>query len=249
MFHVKFINKKRVIYSDIIPEVEHFFTTREFVIRSDENRLSTIVEENKQDICKYLNIPTKLLLSPVQTHSGNVKIANSKIETYQNTDGLIVDNSDIGVYLNYADCTPIILYDKKHNVGAVLHAGWKGTVAQISTNAINIMKKEYLTNLEDVYAIIGPTIAICCYCVGEDVFNQLKNTVSNIEPYSTSIYDKIYVDLKGINKQQLIDIGVPNHNIDVCPYCTSCNNDMFFSYRKENGTTSRHSAVLKLKNI
>ena len=54
----------------------------------------------------------------------------------------------------------------------------------------------------------------------------------------------IYVDLKGINKRQLEEAGVKE--IDVCPYCTVCNNELFFSYRKENATTNRHSAVIKL---
>lgn len=249
MFHVKFIKKKRVIYSDLIPEVEHFFTTRELVIRSDEKELQENVKSNFEDVCNYLKLGKDRLISPVQTHSNNVKVASKRIEAFPNTDGLILHETDIGVYLNFADCTPIILYDKKHNVGAVLHAGWRGTAGQISTNAIKILKKNYLTNLEDLYAVIGPSIGICCYNIGEDVYNQLKGTVSKIEPYCTAIYEKLYIDLKGINKQQLLDLGIPKNNIDVCPYCTSCNNDMFFSHRKENGTSSRLSAVLRLKPI
>ena len=57
---------------------------------------------------------------------------------------------------------------------------------------------------------------------------------------------KIYVNLKEINKRQLEEIGVKY--IDVCPYCTSCNNDLFYSYRKEGGTTNRHSAIIKLED-
>ena len=59
----------------------------------------------------------------------------------------------------------------------------------------------------------------------------------------------IYVDLKGINKRQLIGAGMKSENIDVCNFCTVCNNSLFFSYRKENATTNRHSAVVKLSNI
>ena len=58
----------------------------------------------------------------------------------------------------------------------------------------------------------------------------------------------IFIDLKGINKQQLIESGVKPTNIDICPYCTVCDNNLFFSYRKENATTNRHSAVIKLIN-
>lgn len=248
MFHVKFINKKKVIYSDIIPETEHFFTTRETVIRSEDKNLQEVIQQNKVDISAYLNIPQGDLLTPVQTHSANLRVAKKTIHNYPNTDGLIIDDTSSAIYLNFADCTPIILYDKKHNVGSVAHAGWRGTAAKIVPKAVEYIKQEYLSNNDDIYAVIGPAIGVCCYNVGNDVYEQLKSTVSTIMPYTNIIFDETYVDLKGINKQQLMDIGIDEENIDVCPYCTSCNNDMFFSYRKEKGTTSRHSAILKLKN-
>ena len=247
MFHVKFINKKGVIYSDIIPDVEHFFTTRETVIRSQEEDMQGIIKENLNDICDYLNIDKMSLISPNQTHSSNIRVISKSLESYPNTDSLILDNYEQAVYLNFADCTPIILYDKKHNIGAIAHAGWRGTASQIGPKTFELMQEKYFSTPDNLYVVIGPTIAICCYCVGEDVYQKLKNTIKDIEPYYTTVYEKIYVDLKGINKQQFLDIGVPRNNIDVCPYCTSCNNNLFFSYRKENGTTSRHSAILKLK--
>ena len=56
--------------------------------------------------------------------------------------------------------------------------------------------------------------------------------------------EKYFVDLKEINRQQLLATGITK--IDICDYCTSCANELFFSYRKENGTTKRHSAIVKL---
>jgi YfiH family protein len=55
-----------------------------------------------------------------------------------------------------------------------------------------------------------------------------------------------HADLKLINKLQLLACGL--EKIDVCEYCTSCQNELFFSYRRENGNTARHSAVIFLKN-
>ena len=60
------------------------------------------------------------------------------------------------------------------------------------------------------------------------------------------------LSVKGLKQyfkeQQLIESGVKSTNIDICPYCTVCDNNLFFSYRKENATTNRHSAVIKLIN-
>lgn len=85
---------------------------------------------------------------------------------------------------------------------------------------------------------------MCCYNVGEEVYNKLIATVKNSDGLYEYRDDKIFVDLKNINRQQLIEAGITE--IDVCHYCTVCDNDMFFSYRKENATTNRHSAVIKL---
>ncbi len=76
------------------------------------------------------------------------------------------------------------------------------------------------------------------------MLQKLKSTVNDFSGLSEIRNGEIFVDLKNINRQQLLEAGVSE--IDVCPYCTVCNNDLFFSYRKENATTNRHSAVLKL---
>lgn len=44
--------------------------------------------------------------------------------------------------------------------------------------------------------------------------------------------DIFFLDLKAINVKILIEAGIKPENIEVSPYCTSCRNDLFFSYRK-----------------
>ena len=56
--------------------------------------------------------------------------------------------------------------------------------------------------------------------------------------------EKYYVDLKTVNQHQLEELGISR--IDKCNYCTYDSIDVFFSYRKEQGNTARHSAILKL---
>ncbi len=239
MFYFDEINGKRILKSDLLQNLEHFFTTKETVIKSAKPEMENLITKNKELIKEYLQV--KELVSPTQTHSANIDFAKIGKTDYPDTDALILNNPYQAVYLNFADCTPVILYDKKNNVGAVAHAGWKGTVQQIATKTIEIMQ----ANPKDIIAVIGPAISICCYEVGNDVFEKLKKTVKSYNNLFTIKNNKIYVDLKGFNAQQLKELGVKE--IDICPYCTSCNNDLFYSYRKENGTTNRHSAVIKLK--
>lgn len=234
MFYFDFINEKRILKSDYLPDLNHFFTTRDTVIRSKE----LDVEDNINLVCKYLN--TDELISPTQTHSANVDFAKVGKSDYPETDALILDNDKQAVFLNFADCTPVILYDKKRHIAAIAHAGWRGTAQKIVQKTFEKMS----SNPEDIIAVVGPAISICCYNVGEDVYNQLKATVNDFDGLSRIKNDEIFVDLKGINARQLNELGITE--IDVCPYCTCCDNDIFFSYRKENGTTNRHSAVVRL---
>ena len=239
MFKEKIIDSGKVIYSDLIPELEHFFTTRESSINDD--RIKNLTAD-------YLGIKVEDLVNPAQTHSSNVAIAKIGCNRYPETDGLILTNKTQGVYLRFADCVPVILYDKKNNIGAVSHAGWRGTVARIVPKTIRkMMAITKSDDLKNIYVIIGAAIGGCCYNVGEEVIEGVKNSVDDYSDLFKKDGDKVFVDLKLTNARQVEEMGVPKSNIDICPYCTSCRNDMFFSYRKENGTSNRHNAVIKLK--
>lgn len=246
MFYFENINGKKVLKSNLLKNVEAFFTTKDICIKSKENEMQNIVSDNKKIICDYLKIDEKNLITPSQTHTANIELAIESRHDYPDCDALILKDKNLGIFLNFADCTPVILYDEKQNIGAISHAGWRGTAQRIAPLTVEKMVKEFNSNAKDVIAVIGPAIGFCCYNVGQEVYEKLSQTVNNFNGLYEIRQGNIFVDLKNINKQQLLEIGV--EKIDVCPYCTVCNNENFFSYRKENATTSRHSAVIKLKD-
>lgn len=246
MFYFENINGKKILKSNLLKNVEAFFTTRNICIKSKEIEMQNIVSENKKIICDYLKIDEKNLITPSQTHTANIDIAIESKHDYPDTDALILKDKNLGIFLNFADCTPVILYDERQNIGAIAHAGWRGTAQRITPLTVEKMVKEYNSQAKDIIAVIGPAIGFCCYNVGQEVYEKLSQTVNNFNGLYEIRQGNIFVDLKNINKQQLLEIGV--EKIDVCPYCTVCNNENFFSYRKENATTSRHSAVIKLKD-
>ena len=241
MFYFDEINGKKILKSDIL-KAEHFFTTRDCCIQSQDAEYESIVTSNKKLICKYLRV--EKLISPCQTHTSHIETAQKDKDFYPDTDGLIIKDKGLAVFLNFADCTPVIIYDNVKNIGAVSHAGWRGTAGKIAAKTVQKMINNFSCNPKDITAVIGPAISMCCYNVGFDVYEKLKSTVNNFEGLSEIREGNIFVDLKGINARQLEEIGV--QQIDICPYCTCCDNNMFFSYRKENATTNRHSAILKL---
>ena len=223
MFYFDKINGQKILRSDLLGEVNAFFTTRNV----------------KPCDLEFIN---GRLLSPNQTHSANVEIVDSGNE-YLQTDGLILNNTKDTIFLKFADCTPLIFYDTKNKVGAISHAGWRGTAQRIGIKTVEKMTKHFNTTPEDLIVLIGPAIGICCYEVSEEVKETLLDSVED----KKGLFEARNIDLKLINARQLEEVGV--RNIDVCPYCTSCNNDLFYSYRKENGTTDRHFAVLNLNKF
>ena len=134
MFYFSEINGQKVLKSDLLEDVNAFFTTR-----GDTSSLMSSFS------CR--------IISPIQTHSDNIELVDNRNE-YPNTDSLILSQTDTLIYLRFADCTPLIFYDKKHNVASIAHAGWRGTVARIGVLTLRAMYAAYGTRPEDVLLIL-----------------------------------------------------------------------------------------------
>lgn len=241
----KFTDKK-VFSSSLLKEesVKAFFTTRDFPLKAGErDDLIEEVEKNKKLLCKGLDIPFTNLFIPQQTHSDNVETVDYKKTEFSDCDSLITDYKNTALALNFADCVPILLYDPVKKVIAAAHAGWRGTVKKIGVKTAKKMVENFGSKPEDIIALIGPAIGMCCFDVKDDVKEKLFATID--KTHHSQVCENNYMDLKLINKLQLLDFGIKK--IDVCEYCTSCESELFFSYRREKGKTARHSAVIVLK--
>lgn len=255
MFYKKEKSGFEYFFSDIFDDENfvHAFSTRvskntnNFALIDKSNLQDSKVLKNRKLFCSAFDIDENSLLMPEQTHSSNIKIVSShNNHDLSNTDAIIVSEEDIAGMLFFADCTPLILYSKKHRVFAMIHAGWRGSAASISSKTVEIMKKEMNINPCDIKAAIGVCISKCCFETNEDIAQKLKNSLEM--PACDIIFEKdkkIYADLKRINALQLIEQGIKD--IDIMEYCSVCQNDLFFSYRKEHATTKRHAILAKMK--
>ena len=84
-------------------------------------------------------------------------------------DAQITNTPGIFLVVSIADCTPVLIHDTKNNAGAAIHAGWKGTVAKIVSNALELMKDTYGTEGKDCKAFIGACISHDNFEVGSEV--------------------------------------------------------------------------------
>ena len=243
MFYFDNFNGKKILKSSLLQDYDCFFTTRDFPLTA--GALENIEPEcsiNRLSLKKQLGVQN--ITTAKQVHGCNIEIINKNTYFYDNTDALISNIPSSLMLLNYADCVPIILYSKKDNTGSIIHAGWRGCAAEITAKTADRMIKELNIHPENITALIGPSIGKCCFETDEDVFLKLIKDKSNTELY-TKKGNKFFIDLKMINKYQLLEKDI--HNIDISDYCTCCMSDIFFSYRKEKGITARHSAIVKIK--
>ena len=159
MFYFEEINGKKILKSSLLNGLNHFFTTRETVIKTKEPEFEQIVKDNKKDVCELFGISEENLVHPSQTHTSHIEVAQVGKNSYPDTDGLILTNKEQAIYLNFADCTPVIIFDPIKHIGAVSHAGWRGTAGNIASKTVEKMAKDFGSNPVDLKCAIGPAIS------------------------------------------------------------------------------------------
>src|SRR5882672_4717782 len=90
-------------------------------------------------------------------------------------DAIVSSASGVLAGVKTADCVPILLGDPRTGSFAAVHAGWRGTLAEVATKALGRMADEYEARAEDVRVAIGPAARSCCYEVGSDVINPFRD--------------------------------------------------------------------------
>ncbi len=186
-----------------------------------------------------------IILSEADAGKGAFDMSSSPGEY----DYMITAAVNIPLLIMTADCVPILIYDQKNKVIAAIHAGWNGTLRRIIEKVLTEMQINFGTKNEDVYAAIGPCIKQCCYEIGENVAKIAREnfTSNELEQIIKNRNGKNFLNLQLANQLALIDKGLSIKQIDILDFCTSCNVEKFFSYRKENGKTGRMGAIIMLK--
>lgn len=219
---------------------------------------------NRERLCAVLGADHTYLKVPGQVHSGTVVpiLEATAKPDMANVDGVSTNLAAVPLLLHFADCVPVIIYEKKKELLSIVHAGWRGTAHAIAANAVKLMIEEWGGEVSQMVAAVGPAIGTCCYPTGEDVVEQLMLTLSL--PLDGSLAQAQVAhglvkreslqgvleqsqprpDLKAFNAMQLLLAGVPE--VDVCSFCTACRPDLFYSHRQSGGKTGRQGAIAML---
>ncbi|HHO65976.1 MAG TPA: peptidoglycan editing factor PgeF, partial [Epsilonproteobacteria bacterium] len=163
--------------------------------------------QNREMLSQMLEKNGKLhFIVAEQTHSDRIEVIResetrgwgSLEDAVKDCDALVTDLKEVVLTILTADCVPILLYDREKEIVAAVHAGWKGTKAQIAAKTVAKMQEVFGCDPENIIAGIAPSIGRCCYEVGEEVAEHFFDLP---EGY-TQRCEKYMLDLPYINKSQ-----------------------------------------------
>lgn len=212
---------------------------------------------NRKTFSQELNIPLENCVFAQQTHSDHIYEVTAKDKgkgafdyktAIPDTDALYTKEKGICIGVNTADCVPVLIADPVTGIIAAVHAGWQGTVKEITKKTIQLLKEKEGVDPKNLKVYIGASICQSSFEVGLEVIEKVKNMSIDTTNtyYINESTQKGFVDNKELNRLQCISEGVSPTHITVDKNCTFSNTENFFSYRKEKDT-GRHLSFIMMK--
>ena len=240
--------------------VPHCFTTRYGGV--SQGHLSSLnlgihrgddpenVVKNYEILGKALGFDIRDLVFTRQTHTDIVRVVDGSNrgeglfrEVESECDALVTNTPGVVLAAFTADCTPILLHDPVTGAVGAVHAGWRGTVADIAGKTVRAMRENYGCHPANIRAAIGPNIGVCCFETHADVPDAVRAVLgAEAEAFIIPAGDKFRVDLKGVNEALLRRAGV--ERIDMSCDCTACAPNRFWSHRRVGNDRGSLAAII-----
>lgn len=205
------------------------------------------VSENRRRALSALGFEgaPERLVNPKQVHGDRVLVLDEagedalaciQREAQEGADAIVCTVPEVPVLLCYADCVPVILVSGKGF--AVVHSGWRGTIARIAAKALGQLLATTGEDAADVRAYLGPHIGGADYEVSEDLLARFT------DEFGPSVALPGHrLDLGRAIVSALVDAGMGKDAICDCGISTAQATDRFYSYRAEGGLCGRHGAL------
>lgn len=158
-----------------------------------------------------------------QVHGAAVRRVSEGLPELEEADGQATARDDIAVMVQVADCLPVAVAGE--GGVAMLHVGWRGLAAGVLEEGVQALREVGAS--EPFAAVIGPGARGCCYEVGDEVREALRETSR-------------MVDLPTIAARRLAAAGI--ERIEDVGRCTICD-VRFFSFRREGEAAGRQAGV------
>ena len=206
------------------------------------------VKANKQLIFEAFNLNPDRIFDVWQVHSADwvyTRKARLESEPHKKADIIITNELDLTLMMRFADCVPLFVYDPDKQAIGIAHAGWQGTVKNVAGVLVKAMQQTFGSEPVNLLAAIGPAICMKHYPVGSEVIEAVTQSLGQeIYEVSDHFEGNYKLDLKKSNEIQFHNAGI--NRVENSGLCTVCDNEDWFSHRKENGKTGRFGAFIRL---
>lgn len=190
------------------------------------------------------------LLVPNQVHGDRIVtvtaadaapagIERVRSDIAEGADAIVCTAPEVPVLLCFADCAPVVL--AAPGGFAVVHSGWRGTIARIAGKAALALADAVRCRVVDIEAFIGPHILGDEYEVSPELMERFDAAFDGVDAASGRL-----LDLSACIIEALEQVGVAPARICDTGLSTVRDNDRFFSYRAEHGRCGRHGAIAVL---
>ncbi len=192
------------------------------------------VLENRRLLSEELDVDPLRATMGRQVHGARVAEARplgvlAAGTRYEECDGLWTDQEGQPMLLLTADCFPVALAAGSGPARlAVLHVGWRGLLAGIveaGARAVGTAAR----------AIAGPGIGACCFPVGSEVRDPYRAR------FGADVLQGGNLDLRLALERALRAAGC--ERVEHVDRCTACEEELFFSHRRDRGVTGRQGVV------
>jgi YfiH family protein len=177
---------------------------------------------------------------PRQVHGIRIATITAPPDTAPEADGLLTATPGFAVGITTADCVPLLLFEERARIAAAVHAGWRGTLAGIVTEAVAAVRARTPTSSHQLRAAIGPAAGPCCYEVGPEVRAAFEDRygAAFVAPAFTTPRTRPHLDLRVLVRAQLEAAGLAASAIQTLGPCTVCDS-AFASYRRDGWGAGR----------
>ncbi len=197
------------------------------------------VVENRRRLAEAVEVDPATTAMTRQVHGARVVEADplgvvTPGTPHERADGLWSDRPGQALLLVTADCLPVALARAGGKPRlTVLHVGWRGLLEGIAAAGVRTLASG------NVVAGIGPGIGPCCYEVGEEVAGPYRDR------FGPDVLHGRNLDLPLAAERALREAGCVA--IERSALCTVCNPELFFSHRRDRGTTGRQGVIAALR--
>ncbi len=192
-------------------------------------------DSNRQKFIRKMGLEVNRFLLMQADNQDRIVELKEEVETISDlyyklveADAIICKYSNVFLYLNFGDCIPFTIYDRKNHVFGFAHLGWRSTHLDLHQKLFHVFKEQFHSSNDDLFIHIGP-------CIKKDSYllpSPIQREEEKWKPYIDYVRDDLYsVDLCGYVRDFFLESELLESQIKIVPIDTGADMNYFSHYR------------------